>query len=279
VVELQAGALRLALRADLGASIAGLWCGGVPVLRSVEPGALAGPRASACFALLPYSNRLGFRRFRWQGREYTTAPNFDASAHSLHGVGWLRPWQVQERADSTVVLAYEHTPDAHWPFAFAARQRIALQAGRLAMRLALRNTDAREQPVGLGWHPYFPRRQHSRVRMATQYKWELDAQQLPHHKVLYNSIDELIETSSYDHCFSGWNGRASISDERLALRLQSSLRHAVVFTPPGRDFFCVEPVSHVTNAIHMGKSAAHGLRALPPGAACAAAMALHIQLA
>jgi aldose 1-epimerase len=39
-VELSAGALRLALRPDLGGVIAGLWHGGLPVLRSTEPLAL-----------------------------------------------------------------------------------------------------------------------------------------------------------------------------------------------------------------------------------------------
>ncbi len=39
-LELRSGDLRLALRPDLGGSIAGLWLGDVPVLRSTEPDAL-----------------------------------------------------------------------------------------------------------------------------------------------------------------------------------------------------------------------------------------------
>ena len=35
-----------------------------------------------------------------------------------------------------------------------------------------------------------------------------------------------------------------IRDERLSLRLTSSLSHVVVYTPRDRDYFCVEPVSH-----------------------------------
>ena len=42
--ELHAGALRLALRPDLGGSIAGLWHRDTPVLRCTEPGALEEPR-------------------------------------------------------------------------------------------------------------------------------------------------------------------------------------------------------------------------------------------
>ena len=92
--ELHAGALRLVLRPDLGGSIAGLWHRHLPVMRSTEAADLAGARQSASFPLVPYSNRLGYRRFRWKGHDYTTLPNFDDSPHSLHGVGWRRPWEV-----------------------------------------------------------------------------------------------------------------------------------------------------------------------------------------
>ncbi|MEO7008687.1 MAG: aldose 1-epimerase, partial [Caldimonas sp.] len=92
--ELHSGALRLALRPDLGGAIAGLWHRDMPILRSVEPAALGGARAAACYPLVPYSNRLGFRHFRWKGAEYATQPNFDASPHSLHGVGWMRRWDI-----------------------------------------------------------------------------------------------------------------------------------------------------------------------------------------
>jgi aldose 1-epimerase len=40
----------------------------------------------------------------------------------------------------------------------------------------------------------------------------------------------------------------------------------IVYTPAGDDFFCVEPVSHMTDAINrMGSVAEHGLRILMPG--------------
>lgn len=276
-VELNASALRLALRPDLGGSVAGLWHRGTAVLRSTEPGALQGPRASACFPLVPYSNRLGMRRFQWQGIEYTTAPNFEASPHSLHGVGWLRAWRVDAASERSATLSYGHTPDAHWPFAFEARQQFELRDDRLGITLAITSADAREQPVGLGWHPYFPRRQRSRLRMALQQRWEFDALQIPTHAVPQTGIAAEVGELAYDHCFSGWRGAAEIDDECFALRLTSTLAHVVVFTPAGRDFFCVEPVSHVNDAIHRDDPVAQGLVALPPGATFEATVTLQIE--
>lgn len=273
---LHAGALRLAVRADLGGSIAGLWRGDVPVLRSVEPGLLQGPRQSACFPLVPYSNRLGHRRFAWQGRAYTTQANFPDSPHSLHGLGWLRPWHVAAQSADALTLRLQHQPDGDWPFAFEAEQRIALSPHAVHCALRITNTDGVEQPAGLGWHPYFPKRGTSRLRIDVDTRWAADAVQLPTHAVAQPGLQGMVATMAHDHCFGGWAGAACIDDDHHALRLSASVPWLVVFTPPALPHFCVEPVSHVNDAVHAPDPAERGLVALAPGATLDAWMRLEI---
>ena len=92
--ELRAGALRLALRPDLGGCIAGLWHGDMPVLRSTEPADLdeRAPRAASRWCRTPTAWATGASA----GRATTTrrAPNFDDNPHSVHGVAWQRPWEM-----------------------------------------------------------------------------------------------------------------------------------------------------------------------------------------
>ena len=275
-VELRAGPLRLALRPDLGGSIAGLWRDEWAVMRSTEPGALASSRLSACFPLVPYSGRLGYRRFRWMGHEHTTQPNFDDSPHSLHGVAWQRPWRVAASTATSATLALVHPGDAHWPFAFSAEQEFELTADVLTCRMTVTNTAAHPQPIGLGWHPYFPKRPRSRLHVESRERWETDPTGLPTRHVPHSGIDADVAHLDYDHCFEGSGGAARIRDERLSLRMTSSLPYLVVFTPPLREYFCVEPVSHVANAIHMSDPAAHGLAAVAPSARVEAWMRLEI---
>ena len=276
--ELHAGAMRLALRPDLGGCIAGLWHRDVPILRSAESAALSGPRESGSFALLPYSNRLGYRRFRWQGVDHTTQANFEDSAHSLHGVGWLRPWQIVSSSAAEVVLRYRHEPDADWPFAFEARQYIHLTPQLLRAQLVFDNLAEVAQPVGLGWHPYFPKRARSRLHIECAGRWDKDAAQLPVRKLAQAGIDADVRHLDYDHGFDGWRGAARIRDEAMSLQLSSSPDRVVVYTPPQYDYFCVEPVSHVTNAIHMADPLAHGLRSVAPGASTEAWMQLDVRV-
>jgi aldose 1-epimerase len=264
-VELTSGALRLALRPDLGGCIAGLWFDTLPVLRSTEPGALERSRLSGCYPLVPYSNRLGYRRFRWHGRDYTTQPNFDDSPHSVHGVGWQRPWSLEAHSESRAELLLQHGGDAGWPFPFEARQVIELTPEALQLTLSVTNTGELPAPVGLGWHPYFPKRARSRLHIEATGRWESDTTGLPTRRVPQAGIDGDVAHLAFDHCFEGWGGSARVRDEKLALRVSSSLPYLVVFTPQLKDYYCVEPVSHVSNAIHMAEPAKAGLRSLMPG--------------
>jgi len=274
--ELRAGALRLAVRPDLGGAVAGLWHGETPILRSTEPGTLASAPAAAMFPLLPYSNRLGYRRFRWRGRDYTTRANVADSPHSMHGIGWQRPWRIVSSSALELVLELRHAGDADWPFAFTARQYLALDTASFSARLQVANDAEIEQPVGVGWHPYFVRRARSRIHVEVSQRWDCDATLLPTRKVAQHGIDSDLSHLAFDHCFEGWHGPARIRDERFSLQLASSLTRLVVYTPPEREYFCIEPVSHVTNAIHMADPAAHGVVALAPGEAIDAWLRLEV---
>ena len=279
-IELRAGELRLALRPDLGGAIAGLWLGGPqgeqPVLRSTEAAELASARLSGCFPLAPYSNRLGYRRFRWLGQDHKTAPNFDDVPHSVHGVAWQRPWEVVGTHGHEAELRYVHKADAHWPFAFELRQRHVLTPAALEVHLAFTSHDSQPQPVGLGWHPYFPKRSRSRLHIELTDRWENDASGLPTRRVPQPGIDGDVSHLGFDNCFEGWRGAARIRDEKMSLRLSSSLPYLVVYTPETKPYYCVEPVSHVSNALHMADPAAHGQRSLAPKATFDAWMKIEV---
>ena len=275
-IDLRAGDLRLALRPDLGGAIAGLWRGEVAVMRSTEPADLDSARRSACYPLAPYSNRLGYRRFRWLGQDHTTQPNFDDNPHSVHGVAWQRPWDVVSSSADQAELRYVHKPDHHWPFAFELQQRFVLTPDALELHLAFSNRAAHTQPVGLGWHPYFPKRPHSRLHIELTDRWENDASGLPTRRVPQPGIDGDVSHLGFDNCFEGWRGAARLRDDKLSMKLRSSLPYLVVYTPAHSPYYCVEPVSHVSNAIHMADPAAHGLRALAAGATFDAWMKLEV---
>ena len=77
-----------------------------------------------------------------------------------------------------------------------------------------------------------------------------------------------------DHCFAGDGGSARLKDGQLDLSLTSDGRYWVVYTPADADFYCVEPVTHLNNAVQQADPLQHGLVSLDTGAE----LRLHIRL-
>jgi aldose 1-epimerase len=277
IVQLACGPLRCDLSAGLGAAIAGLWVDGVPILRSTPGAELTDVRRAGCYPLVPFSNRMAHATLEWNGTSHPLVRNFAPEPHSIHGVGWQRPWQVLEASDTFALMAFEHRPDSGWPFAFDCSQ--AFRLGPDALELTLSGTNQSDQPApfGLGWHPYFVKRADSHVQFRAGGRWEMGADHLPTHRLDSEGLDADCGALAVDHCYDNWHGEVLLRDARMAVRITSSLDHLVVFTNATRDFVAIEPVSHVNNAVNMAHADARrqralGVRVLQPGESLSASM-------
>ncbi|MEJ8835446.1 aldose 1-epimerase [Ramlibacter sp. AN1133] len=281
MIELRAGRLRCELKPELGGCIAGLWLDGDPVLRSTPAAQLSAARLSGCYPLVPFSNRIGHASLVWQGTQHPLVRNNGDEPHAIHGVGWQRPWSVLDSDAASVMLAYEHRPDASWPFAFDCSHTVRLTPAGLEMTLALTNQSDQPAPAGLGWHPYFLKRPRSHVTFEASGRWEMGADKLPTERRASPGLDADCATLEVDHCFDGWNGVAHLRDERMHAVVRSGLTRLVVFTNPGREGIAIEPVSHANNAVHLyarGAAAQElGLRVLQPGESMMAQMSIEAE--
>lgn len=280
MIRLKSDGLVCELQPQLGGCIAGLWLEGVPVLRStVEP--LASARESGSYPLVPFSNRVSRATLQWQGTSHPLVSNNAPEPHAIHGVGWQRPWTVLESDDCFAMLAYEHPADAAWPFAFDSSQTLRLRGNTLELTLALTNQAPTPAPSGLGWHPFFVKRPHSRIAFAATGRWEMGDDKLPIARRPAQGLDADCALLEVDHCFDGWDGVVQLRDELLHTRVVSSLGRLVVFTSGGRDTVAIEPVSHVNNAVNLVAAGADadelGLRTLQPGETMTAQMAIEVE--
>lgn len=279
--QLQAGALVCEIEPRLGGCIAGLWLNGVPVLRSTPAAQLASARQAGSYAMVPFSNRLAHATLLWQGTQPPLVRSGGAQPHAIHGVGWQRPWEILDSDGDFALLAYEHRPDSAWPFAFDSSQTLRLRGGTLELTLSLTNQSAQAVPAGLGWHPFFVKRAHSRISFEATGRWEMGPDKLPTERRLARGLDAPCAFLDVDHCFDGWSGTVQLRDELLHTRVTSSLSRLVVFTDDTRDFVAIEPVSHVNNAagrVDAGADPAQlGLAVLQPGESISAQMSISVE--
>lgn len=242
------------------------------------------PRNLTCFPLVPYSNRIRDGRFRFEGRDVALPLNFGDHPHSIHGHGWQSAWSVDRVGEAEAILRYEHAADA-WPWAYRAVQRMALEQSDLLLALSLENLGAGPMPAGLGFHPYFPRHGGARLTAAVDEVWLVDDEVMPTRRAalpdrwaLPDGVD--VDGLDCDNLFEGWTGTACVrwpaDGADVILTASEALRRLVVYAPAGEDFFCAEPVSHITDAFNLasGGRADTGMQVLRPGESLAGWMRL-----
>jgi len=255
-------------------------------LRPTPPEALRDVLAyrTAAFPLVPYSNRIRHGRFAFHGRAVRLPLNRPPERHAIHGHGWQSAWRSIATGPAEAQLEYRHAASA-WPWPYRATQRFTLTPSSLTVALTLTNEGDTPMPAGLGWHPYFPRTPRATITANVRAVWLTDDETLPTALAAPTAPADpsrgvAVDAVPLDNCFVGWSRRAVIEwPERgasLAMSARPPLDYLVIFTPPGRPFFCAEPVSHVTDAFNLAEAgrADTGRHVLEPGATMATAITL-----
>ncbi|MCO5398135.1 aldose 1-epimerase [Ralstonia soli] len=247
---------------------------------------LAWPK-TGCYPLLPFSNRIRDGRFQWGGREIRLAPH-PGQPHAMHGLAHARPWTVEQLTASSIVLGLRYVPETdNWPWPFTATQALTLSPVGLDAVITLRNDSESDMPAGGGFHPYFVRTPGMRVQFDAPTMWPTDAGEV--------AIRREPATAREDFCvaralpddalsvyYSDWNRQAVVShDDGAALTVNADdpLDHFILHAPQGQPYFCLEPVSHVADAINLAEQGwgGTGLRTLAPGETMRLRMQLRIR--
>ncbi|WP_072383953.1 aldose 1-epimerase [Novosphingobium sp. NDB2Meth1] len=282
-LAIAAGDYRLVVAPERGGSILSFTWRGEPVMREAEgPGILD----VGCFLMVPFANRIAGGRFDWNGRAMAIPPNFgDEDAYNpIHGYGWLTGWDVLQSGEDWLELGHERH-GGEWPWPYRAAVEYVLEADGLTARLSLTNTGEEPMPAGLGFHPYFPRTDATRFIGLHRGEWRGEGNPLP------VTLDERdtpfdwwegrpVSTRVVDTVYSGRQGPLEIiwPERAMAVTITPSanLSRTAVYAPQGSDWFCVEPVSHLTDALN-GRDPGAPMPALAPGETLSAEMRLSVR--
>lgn len=221
-----------------------------------------GTMNGACYPLVPFSNRIADGRFTFEGRTYPVTTTWPIDRQPLknpmHGDGWSASWQVVQADTTSATIAFERDGVGGWPFRYRAEQSFRLTPESLICRMSLENREEQAAPGGIGFHPFFVREPDCELFFDADAVWLADADLLPTERIVVPAEWDFChgrqpDSVALDNCFSDWDGKAAIvwPSRKLRLEIAASepFRDAVVFTPPGRPFFCFEPVSHANGQI------------------------------
>lgn len=272
MIRLEADGWTAELRPELGGAITALRRDGRDVLRATPEGA-TDPLETACFPLTPYANRIAGGRFVFEGREVEIPTLAAFAPHALHGDGWLKPWAVVEATADRAVLTLDGGDDAHWPWAYRARQAVSLDRDGLTIRLDMTNVSSEPMPAGLGLHPYFPRPEGARLKAATTGVWmgpDIVPDRLAASGRIADWIGQEVDAAAraaalIDNAYEGWSGVAELTDGDGVTTVTADTDRLHVYAPPGEDFCCLEPVTHRPDVFNQAAPGEGGFFVLAPG--------------
>jgi len=299
VHRLQAGALTMDVAPAAGGRIASLASTGkdgqridwlAPMseacLRDGFDG-MAWPK-TGCYPLLPFSNRIRDGRFQWGGREVRLAPH-PGQPHAMHGLAHARAWEVEQLSASSIVLGLRYVPQVdNWPWPFTATQTLLLSPTGLDAVMTLRNDGDTSMPAGGGFHPYIARTPGTRVQFDAATMWPTDAGEVAIRREPVTAREDFrapraLPDAGLSVYYSDWRQQAVVAYEdgaTLTLTADDPLDHFILHAPPGQPYVCLEPISHVADAINLAEQGweGTGLRVLEPGETLSLRMQLRIHL-
>ena len=236
--------------------------------------------------LHPWANRLAGFDFAVDRRAVRLPdgpPLVRCEEHGLpiHGLVSGSPdWHVHvasphgDAARLSAVLDFDTRPEllAAFPFPHRLRLDATLDAGGLTIATTLAPTGDVAVPVSFGFHPYLrlPGVDRSTWQVALPARRYLftDARSIPTGDYeAEHAADLTLGTRGFDDGFdriaAGAEFAVAGGGRRLTVTFMEGYTAAQVFSPPGAQFICFEPMTAPTNALRSGD----GLRRVAPGRA------------
>jgi aldose 1-epimerase len=256
------------------------------------------PTRSGIPILFPFPNRIRDGRFRWEGKDYQLPLNDGTLKNAIHGFACRRPWRVvgqgADASSAWIVGEFQTGRDAPdclslWPADHLIRITYRLGTGSLRVEAEVVNPDRRTLPFGLGYHPYYrmpfapdATAADCLVQAPAHEMWPLveslptgDRRPLDPARNLNTprrfgdlQLDDVLTGLSSKADADGLRDCGVLRSGAATLRLLGSpaFRELVVFTPPHRQAFCIEPYTCTTDAINLqARGVDAGWLTLAPG--------------
>jgi aldose 1-epimerase len=232
--------------------------------------------------LYPWANRLAGFGFEFDGRTVTLERSSALLQHDdnglpIHGLLTASPYWSERvstnahEARLEAELDFGAHPELLAAFPFSHRLSLAVRLAEAELEIATTVTAASDPvPVSFGFHPYFqipgaPREQWE-IELPVTEQLVLDERMIPtgerrpfHYEP--GPLGDLSFDDGYARLEPGRPFAVSGAGRRIEVRFGERFPFAQVYSPPGAQFICFEPMTAPTNALRSGD----GLPVVRPG--------------
>ena len=223
------------------------------------------------FSTIPYFGNIREKSFYNYGkREYISLQRTHIlEPGTIHGEGWVNKWKVNKLTPSSIELYFNHKGKKGFSCSYKSTQKFKLIKNSLIISISIENLDEHSFDCGIGFHPWFNIDKNSKI-YSNSFNCLEKKKSNNFNKIKYSNKKFLdLNINKIDKTFLNWNGKSKLiinNDVSLNIINGKNVKNLHVYSPPKEDFFCIEPVTNITDAYYLKKIGRkdHGLTTLKP---------------
>ncbi|GAA3630479.1 aldose 1-epimerase [Flavivirga jejuensis] len=241
-----------------GASLQELTLNGHAIIKDLSPLTYANTYASSI--LFPFANRIKDGAYTFNCKDFQFEINQKEENNALHGLVYNKTFQIIDQETSndsaSILLEYNETEfSTGFPYTYTIQLKYIFTSTNLSLDVSVKNTDTKEFPFTLGWHPYFSSADlfNSSLDFNSSKKIVLDE------KNIATDIEDFelenvfnIEDKQLDDCWILDSNKVTFHTPKYRLIIESSAEDNFLqaYTPPKPNTIAIEPTTGVSNSFN-----------------------------
>jgi len=222
---------------------------------------------SGYFATVPYFGAIQKKTFLYRNRYISLPKTHPLEPDTIHGEGWVSEWKIKSKSKISSELVYIHDGKKGFPFKYRVNQEFFLINKSLCINIAITNIDNESFNCGIGFHPWFNIDKNSKI-YSNSFTYIKELKKKIYKKKIFSRKKFLdLNKCKIDKTFINWNGKAKLvinKDTTIEIKNKKNINNLHVYSPPKENFFCIEPVTNISDAYNIMKYSEmyHGLKLL-----------------
>ena len=259
MIEIKNDFIQFGVLPTLGGSLAYLKYKEIDILRPTKPDETE-TNQTALFPMIPYASFIQDGHFPYLGITRKVEKNSPISKNPMHGDVWRSPLQVETQNEHSIKLTYQHNKNKGYPFSYTAKVEYKLKDDSFEIIETLENDSVLPMPFGMGIHPFFVKDPDTQISFNAPKIWYRgDDPILGHPYTAPKNFDfkeaKSVPANGCNMSFGSWDSKAFIDypskNIHIDILADNSFRHLVLFSPKGKNFFCLEPVTNTPDAFNL----------------------------